>query len=167
LTEMLIMASASAPTSAPPPAPGVDARQLVEVIRREHGDADENRLTELVVAYLRDHAEVLAVLARRLVHSALTAQRRADRRPADRDRDREDARAVARQIKVAIVLDMLCPNGKRLRFCTGAEVGAFGRAFTRIAAHVGDDQFVGEVLIESEAQQLLRAGARSCLRPSL
>jgi hypothetical protein len=146
--------AASPPTDVPPVA-DVDARQLVEVIRREHGDAGEDRLVELFVDYLKDHDEILTLLARRLVHSALTAQRRAERRVTDRGRDREEARAIYNRIKADIVLDMVCLNGKKLRFCSGAEVAAFGSAFTRIARMVGEDQLVGEVLIESEARALL------------
>ncbi len=138
-----------------PPAQDVDARRLVEVIRREHGDAGEDRLVELFVDYLKEHDEILLVLARRLVHSALTAQRRAERVVTDRGREREQVRAIAKQIKIAVVLDMVTPLGKRLRFLTGREVAACGDAFARIAQHVPDDSFVGEVLIESTARRLL------------
>jgi hypothetical protein len=94
-------------------------------------------------------------VARRLVHAALTAQRRSERRLIDRQRDKQEASVIAKRIKIAIVLDMLCPNGKRLRFCSGREVRVFGDAFTSIGQRVGDDQLVGEVLLEAEARALL------------
>lgn len=134
--------------------PRVDERQVVEVLRREHGD-DEDALVVALVEYLRDHDDVLTVLARRMVHAALASRRRARRRPVDRDADRREARAVAAQIKAAIVLDTICPNGKPLRLCTGAECSAFGDAFFLIARHVPAGELVGEVLLEAEARKLL------------
>jgi ClpP class serine protease len=136
--------------------PRVDERQVVEVLRREHGD-NEDALVTALVDYLREHDDVLAVLARRMVHAALATRRRSQRRPVDRARDQAEARSIAARFKAEIVLDITCPNGKKLRHCTGAECGLFGDMFARIAQHVPPGALVGECLLESEARKLLAA----------
>lgn len=153
----LAMVTPTSARQARPPAYTLDPRLLVNTIQREHHAKDEEKIVELVANYLRDHTELLTILARGLVRSALIAQRQSTRRRVDRQRDCAEVAAIAERIKATIVLDMPCPNGKRLRLCTGAECAAFGRTFGKIAQHVGADELVGEVLIEAEARQLLEA----------
>ena len=54
------------------------------------------------------------------------------------------------KIKVIMLLDLMLPNGKLLRDCTGVECRAAGGWLVKIADRVGDG-VVGEVLSENEA----------------
>jgi hypothetical protein len=66
------------------------------------------------------------------------------------------AKTLVAKVKAIAVLDMLMPNGERLRFCRGSDVARFGVGFAKIAEKVGPDCLVGEVLRENEVQALLR-----------
>jgi hypothetical protein len=50
-----------------------------------------------------------------------------------------------------ILLDLLMPNGKALRDCTGTDCRKFGGWFSRIADRVGSKK-VGDVLSEKEVR---------------
>jgi hypothetical protein len=61
------------------------------------------------------------------------------------------------------LLDLLMPNGKPLRDCTGGECERYGKAdeqrglwLQRVAAKVGPDKHVGEVLDERQLKALMR-----------
>jgi hypothetical protein len=58
--------------------------------------------------------------------------------------------AISDQVLVAVTLDMVMPNGKKLRDCTGTECIGFGQQFIRLGEHVGD-RVVGEV-VKSDAK---------------
>jgi hypothetical protein len=73
--------------------------------------------------------------------------------------------AVAKAKVRARLLDLLMPNGMALRDCTGQQVENFGKAdeqrgrwLQRVAAEVGPDKRVGEVLGEKQLKALLRTG---------
>ena len=142
------------------PRDGVDeVRAAVETLAREHPGATEQELARLLADHLHEDRDLLVFVCSRLVHATAKALHHVERAPLTPKRDRTkgqaEARAIAKQIKIAVVLDMITPVGKRLRYCTGREVAACGDAFARIAQHVPDDSFVGEVLIESTARRLL------------
>lgn len=54
-----------------------------------------------------------------------------------------------------LILNMEMPNGKRMRYCTGREVGKFGKAYQRIAKRVGS-KLVGAVLDEAGIRKLMQ-----------
>jgi hypothetical protein len=146
--------------NAPPQRAGVDeVRATVELLAREHPGATEDELARLLADHLHEDRDLLQFVCCRLVRTVAKARHHVEHASLTPKRDpakrQAEARAVAARIKAEIVLDMLMPNGLKLRFCSGAEVAAFGSAFTRIAQMVGADQLVGEVLIESEARALL------------
>src|SRR6516164_1704973 len=75
--------------------------------------------------------------------------------------ERERAHSVKRQLKARvqeeaklILLDLLMPNGKTLRNCTGADCECFGGWFTRLAKHVPAKKLVGDVLNERDVRKL-------------
>jgi hypothetical protein len=67
-------------------------------------------------------------------------------------------KAAAAKARQTILLDLVMPNGKAMRFCTGDEMAKFGTAYSIIAERVGS-VLVGEILVESEVRGLLAAGA--------
>lgn len=76
------------------------------------------------------------------------------------------SRAKMRRVKAemrARLLDLLMPNGKPLRDCTGTECEQFGKAdeqrgrwLQRVAEEVGADKRVGDVLDEPKLKALMR-----------
>jgi hypothetical protein len=63
-------------------------------------------------------------------------------------------KAIAVQV-VGKVLDLVMPNNKPMRFCTGAEMAKFGGIYGQIAEKVGNANLVGMVLTEAEVKPLL------------
>ena len=67
-----------------------------------------------------------------------------------------DLTPVVEAIKTQILLlNLEMPNGKRMRYCTGAEMNNFGMAYRRIAKKVGNTKMVGSVLNEKQVRELL------------
>jgi hypothetical protein len=140
-----------------------DVRRLIDELGRKH--RGPKALTAALIDRLEESHDVRAAVARFVVFTLAADAAEHSRRSAvqptrqQREHRRVEARKVAREItaKIAerIVLDMIMPNNKRLRFCTGQEVAAFGVAFAKIAEKVGADCFVGEKLTEQEAKALL------------
>lgn len=54
-----------------------------------------------------------------------------------------------------VLLDLLMPNGKPLRNCTGAEAATFGNRFKVVADRVGKTKLVGAVLNEADLQKIM------------
>jgi hypothetical protein len=54
-----------------------------------------------------------------------------------------------------VLLDSMMPNGKQMRFCTGSEMTGFSAAYQAIAAKVGPNCLVGEILVEAQVRELL------------
>jgi hypothetical protein len=146
-----------------PTTPPSIAKLIDELGRMGH--RTPQALTAALIDRLEESADVRAVVARFVVFTLAADAAGRDRRravqptPQQRESHRIEARKVAQVVvaKVAerIVLDMTMPNNKRLRFCTGQEVAAFGIAFAKIAEKVGPDCLVGEKLTEAEARELL------------
>jgi hypothetical protein len=68
----------------------------------------------------------------------------------------EEVRTTVDAIKEQILLlNLEMPNGKRMRYCTGTEMGEFGKAYQRIAKKVGN-KLVGSVLNETEVRKLMQ-----------
>jgi hypothetical protein len=120
----------------------------------------------LVADELLDDKVLLLATARHLVErwrvSAKTSRRRAAPsakvRIARRVAEAEAVEKITAQIKERVVLDMIMPNGERLRFCTGKQVAGFGAGFAKLAERVGADCLVGEMVCENEAAELILGG---------
>lgn len=68
---------------------------------------------------------------------------------------------IKRQI---VLLDLLMPNEKLLRDCTGAELERFGTGFQRIGQKTGKNNLVGSVLSEKQVRELLLPGSETEMR---
>lgn len=75
-------------------------------------------------------------------------------RPVASEIPAEVVAATVERIKAIVLLDLVQPNGKKLRDCTGADIRAFEAQmpswFKAIAAKVKPDQIVGKVLTEDD-----------------
>jgi hypothetical protein len=64
-------------------------------------------------------------------------------------------------VKVKCVLDLqvtlLSGESKQLRYCLGAELTALGGAYVKLGERVGPANMAGEILVEQEVRELLRA----------
>ncbi len=73
------------------------------------------------------------------------------------ERAAREARVIEKAASVKAQIELLflpMPNGKIMRYCTGREMGGFGKAYARIAKRVGA-KTVGEVLNEDEVRGLM------------
>jgi len=83
-------------------------------------------------------------------------RRRQLQRPANRRRPPTEAEitAVAEQLRVVVLLDLVLPNGKKLRECSGQECRQAGGWLTAVADRIGNRGIVGEKLSEAEVAAL-------------
>jgi hypothetical protein len=66
----------------------------------------------------------------------------------------EEVAAEAERVRNIILLDLVEPNGKKLRDCTGAECRAFGGWRIKIADRIGDRGVVGKKLSEQDLRNI-------------
>lgn len=64
--------------------------------------------------------------------------------------------AAVEKIKALVLLDLVQPNGKKLRDCTGAECRKAGGWLVNVAKRVGDDGVVGAKLNEAEVASIFK-----------
>lgn len=79
---------------------------------------------------------------------------------AKRSRERKGADALiesAKAIMGARLLDLIMPNGKQLRECTGAQCSKFGGFYARIGEKVGPNRIVGKVLSADDVADFFKA----------
>jgi hypothetical protein len=67
--------------------------------------------------------------------------------------------ASVKMVRAVVLLDLIMPNGKSLRACSGGECAGFEGWFKRITAKVGPKQIVGEVLDEAAVQKIYATAA--------
>jgi hypothetical protein len=61
--------------------------------------------------------------------------------------------AAADEDLARAIFDFEMPNKKKLRDCTGEEVGKFGAGFTKLASMVKPHEIVGEVLTDAQVRK--------------
>ena len=63
-------------------------------------------------------------------------------------------RELAERVRQTVLLDLIMPNDKKLRDCTGTECGKFSSAFARLKDVVGR-RVVGKVLSEEDVRNII------------
>ena len=135
--------------------------------------ASEKILCNLMVEVARDDLVVLRSAIAINVRNSLEAlegyKRRQEEREVQREvkapppqrtpeqiaeRQAEIATAVRKDIETILQLNQIMPNGKRLRYCTGIEVTAWGKGYAAIGKRAGH-KLIGEVLDEQAVRNLL------------
>jgi hypothetical protein len=128
----------------------------------EHPDASREELEELYLAKTEMVPALVEEALRRAFDNDMDQiQKPPRRRPRPSAADVEAAKAAVHEtverIKEVVLLDLVQPNGKKLRDCTGADVRAFEAQmpswFKAIAAKVKPEEIVGEVLSEAEVRK--------------
>ncbi len=143
----------------------LDPINLVLRIMKNHPQADVDRICSLVRDALdgpdakyqrcfndyctRNHFN-------RLVETSGHDRKESKRKESKRDETKKEEEKILTEIKrQVLLLNLEMPNGKRMRYCTGAEMERFGDAYRRIASKVGKTKMVGSVLSENEVRSLL------------
>ena len=72
-----------------------------------------------------------------------------------RTAEKAEVKVLAAQARETIMLDLIMPNGKQMRYCTGQEMSGFSAAYQAIATMVGPNCLVGEILVEAQICELL------------
>jgi hypothetical protein len=141
-------------------------RDLLADIVAANPTASDKSLLDKFIGRLREDDDYFLAAGAYAFDNALRALRREQQRPTAAQKAAaaskraqeaaEHARMVSR-IKVKVLLNILTPNGKKLRACTGEECQHFGGWYQRIAEKIGPTQLVGDVLKEKDLRALYRA----------
>lgn len=143
----------------------VDVREVVHDLHRRYPRMGEDRLAQMLAERIEEDRHLLLDASRLLVHQIFVVtetrkhQRKAASAPvraARRVADQAEAKAIATKARQTILLDLIMPNGKAMRFCSGTQMAGFGAAYAKIAERVGE-AMVGEVMVEAEVKALMRA----------
>lgn len=136
-------------------------RSAIAELRAENPSATEESLVALFAKRLREDDDLLNAAAEYAVINAVNSIARAavartppspQERAAIAERQSEMVQSIKEQI---MLLNMEMPNGKRMRWCTGAEMQKFGGAFTKIGKRVGSTKLVGSVMDEKQVRQMM------------
>jgi hypothetical protein len=96
-------------------------KEMVTRLGEEYPQADKNEIVRRFLMRAREDDEHLkAAVEYAVVSTWNTIEIEAGRR------------------EQLIMLDLIMPNGKRMRYCTGAEMEKFGNAFLKIAERLGE-----------------------------
>jgi hypothetical protein len=134
-------------------------RVIYAEIKASKPKADHTILVKLLAERMREDDDALMAAADYIATNCEEAEigyaKRQRSTPKQRTEIAEQIKATAETIKNQILLlNLEMPNGKRMRFCTGTEMGRFGKAYQRIAKRVGN-KTVGAVLNEKEIRNLM------------
>lgn len=135
-------------------------RKIIAEIQAANPRAGHKQLVKLTAERMREDDDALIAAADYAVTAALNAQddyRKRQSGRSQRERAQREARieATAESIKNQILLlNLEMPNGKRMRYCTGGEMAAFGKGYARIAKKAGN-KLVGQVLDEAGVRKLM------------
>ena len=137
-------------------------RNLFANLIETHPDSSETELVALCAEQIRYDEDYAVAAAQYIVRNSLEARENQKKRT----RQRSPAVVAATQQAIThavqsvkeqiMLLNLEMPNGKRMRWCTGAEMGKFGGAYVRIAKKVGKTKTVGSVLDENQVREILK-----------
>ncbi len=136
-------------------------RTAIAELRDSNPKATEDRLIKLFAERMREDDELLNAAAEYAVINAVNSIARASERPPAKPEERaaraEQQTALVENIKEQVMLlNLEMPNGKRMRWCTGAEMTKFGGAFTKIGKKIGATKIVGQEMDEKQVRQLMK-----------
>jgi hypothetical protein len=147
-------------------------RGLLEKVVRQHPNADQDELEEahweLMVKQIKAgnlefvkamHAYWFAPNLRSLIRFS-EQQRNLKRNQAKASAiatakaASTKAKSVFESITRIVILDLVLPNGKKLRDCTGKDCAKAGGLYAKIAGRVKPNQIVGQVLTEDQIRKM-------------
>lgn len=136
----------------------VDGRSIVKTVIEAHGDLDQPAQFEAFWNMVKDNEAILRSVAQ---YYFANTSRSLVVPPAPRAArpliEAMKAEIKARATKM-VLLDLMLPNGKKLRDTTGGECADLGVKvgawLANLAARVPVDELVGQVLEETEVRQI-------------
>lgn len=143
-------------------------RELLVGIVEENRDKDKNALFEIFRReVLKSHSLLRAVQWYFFInmyeyqetsrHQSSGARQPSVVTPSERLERRIIQDQIVESIKQQIVmLDLLMPNEKLMRDCTGAEMAMFGSRYQKIAERIGKKAKVGDALTEDQLRMLMK-----------
>jgi soluble cytochrome b562 len=143
---------------------GDPIRTAVIRLRVEHPRASREKINAMLAVAAREDDDLLEAMAEYCGNNTQNAIEQSERRrastvrptPQEAAETKAEVRATVENIKAQILLlNLEMPNGKRMRYCTGAEMEKFGAGYRAIARKVGKTKRVGEVLDEKGVQALM------------
>lgn len=148
---------------------------LLQMMEQNRGKS-ESALLDLFMEQVKEDDDCLGVIIEYWFTNNYRSLRQQQRSPVERQRVQQQTvamtEAVTQRIKQRIrqeaeimLLDMILPNGKPLRECTGRECARLGPKIggwlTSVAKAVKPDQVVGESLSERDVQRLYSKATRA------
>ncbi|MGP0085785.1 MAG: hypothetical protein ACLP0B_19490 [Steroidobacteraceae bacterium] len=139
---------------------------VIGSLRTEHPSAGDTRLVELLIDRLQSDQAALVAAARYLISTIIVPARagldaqlqKRTAPPEQKARERAQVRTAASAVAARVLLlNLVMPNGKPMRACSGEEMAGFGAGYARIAEKVGN-ALVGAVLDERQVQALMKTG---------
>lgn len=136
-------------------------RTTIAELRDANPQATEDRLIKLFAERMKEDDDLLNAAAEYAVINAVnsiarTTAVRQSAKPEERTARAQQQTMLVESIKEQImILNTEMPNGKRMRWCTGAEMVKFGGAFQRIGKKVGSTNTVGSVMDEKQVRQIM------------
>lgn len=133
-------------------------RDLIIELVRENPSADRKTLFEKFRDLIRgedDYQRAVDWYFFVNMHDYLVTNRNKRQvAPRDAARERQQIDEIKQRVVNMVLLDLVLPNGKRLRECTFAEVAKAGGWFAKIAKKGKPNQIVGKVLTEEQLRAI-------------
>lgn len=138
---------------------------LLRKLIKKHPKAPRDELEELYLEKVkgpnfRATAANEALIDEALLRSFALDLDKLQKRRSQKSRRRVSEAAIAagtEAVKSVVLLDLVEPNGKKLRDCTGAECRVSGGWRIKIAERIGDDGIVGDKLSEAQLAKIFAA----------
>lgn len=121
-------------------AAGGTAQRMMELV----STVMDNEFVSVAGRVLRGHQEELGVIRELPARAQIAENTR-----------RREEEIVQAGVKIAL-LDLVTPNGKKLRDCTRQDCRKLGGFYSRVADYIEGDRTVGMVLSETQVRKLLR-----------
>jgi hypothetical protein len=136
-------------------------RAVFAEIKAQKPKANHTMLVKLLAERIADDDDARLAAADYIVTNFLEAETKYHTRTRtynkrSSDQIKQDVATASENLTTQILqLNLEMPNGKKMRHCTGTEMGKFGKGYARIARRVGS-KTVGSVLDESEVRKLMQ-----------
>jgi hypothetical protein len=131
---------------------------LLRLITR-HPDATRDQLEALYLDKAKRTDALVDEALRRAFDNDL-AQMQKSPRAAHQRVAAADVAAASERLASVVLLDLVQPNGKKLRDCTGKECRQVGGWLIKVADRIGNRGVVGRKLSEAEVASIFASGAR-------
>lgn len=123
-------------------------RGMLLRLMRQHPGATREELETMYLAEMEASKALTQEAGRRCFDNDFRSTQRAVRTP--RPIDAGELAAANERLAKVVLLDLLMPNGKKLRDCTGKDCKAAGGWLMLVGLRIGDDGIVGQQLGEAE-----------------